>query len=207
MSSQTNSSTQISEKAKSWLKPDQIEDMQDAALETGADFLQERNEAIILLMYDTGLRNAELCLLDVDMFDLEDRVLHLPPEVQKDYPTDRSPELVPIGLSRDTVRTLRKYIRHRHKDTEALFPSRQSDRISTGSVRNVIKSAAVAAEVRPHQIRGRGEPEDVHPHSLRHSVAYRMIKVEDKTIYDVSKRLRHTSVLTTERIYSHFDRV
>jgi hypothetical protein len=30
---------------------------------------------------------------------------------------------------------------------------------------------------------------------------------DGNTLYDVTKRLRHATILTTERVYSHFDRV
>ena len=57
-------------------------------------------------------------------------------------------------------------------------------------------------------VAGRGDPEDVTPHTLRHSVAYRMLNVEsDNTFYDVRNRLRHASIQTTERVYDHIDRV
>ena len=50
--------------------------------------------------------------------------------------------------------------------------------------------------------------EDVTSHTLRHSVAYRMLNVEDgNTFYDVRNRLRHASLQTTERVYDHIDRV
>lgn len=53
-----------------------------------------------------------------------------------------------------------------------------------------------------------GTPEDVSPHTLRHSVAYRMSNHEaGNTLYDVTKRLRHATIQTIERVYSHFDRV
>jgi integrase/recombinase XerC/integrase/recombinase XerD len=48
----------------------------------------------------------------------------------------------------------------------------------------------------------------VTPHTLRHSVAYRMLNVEEaNTFYDVRNRLRHASIQTTERVYDHIDRV
>jgi len=54
-------------RAKVWLTPDQVDDLRSACYSTGADYLQQRNEAIIALMYDTGLRVGELVAVDVDM--------------------------------------------------------------------------------------------------------------------------------------------
>ena len=54
-------------RAKVWLTPDQVDDLRSACYSTGASYLQQRNEAIIALMYDTGLRVGELVAVDVDM--------------------------------------------------------------------------------------------------------------------------------------------
>jgi|APHM01.1.fsa_nt_gi Phage integrase family. len=81
--------------------------------------------------------------------------------------------------------------------------------MTTEAVRQVIQSLADRAEVRPHTIAGRrGDPGDVTPHVLRHSVAYRLLHDEDAyRLYDVRNRLRHATIQTTERVYDHFDRV
>jgi integrase/recombinase XerC/integrase/recombinase XerD len=152
---------------------------------------------------------SEAVALDVDdHLDLDDGVIALPADLQKDYPTDRSPSYTEIELADETVRTLRMYLASRWKDTTALWPSRQSDRVSTESVRNIIRAAAVAADVRPITLQGRGKPDQVTPHTLRHSVAYRMLNVEEgNTFYDVRNRLRHATIQTTERVYDHIDRV
>lgn len=202
-----NSQTQ--EKATVWLKPEQVEQMRSATVESSATYLATRNDALIAMLYDSGLRVSEAIALNVDdHLDLDDGVIALPADLQKDYPTDRSPSYTEIELADETVRTFRVYLAGRWKDTKALWPSRQSDRMSTESVRNVVRDAAVAAEVRPLTLAGRGEPEHVTPHTLRHSVAYRMLNVEDgNTFYDVRNRLRHASIQTTERVYDHIDRV
>jgi integrase/recombinase XerC/integrase/recombinase XerD len=189
-----------------WLKPEQIDSMRSATVENSAGYLAPRNDAILAVLADTGLRVNECRLLDVDMLDLDDGVINLPASIQKDYPNENSPEDTAIGLADETVRTLRMYLQSRWKDTEALFPSRQNDRISNQSIRDLVANAAQSAEIRPYSAgNGRGQPGDVHPHTYRHSVAYRMLRREEKTIYDVKARLRHASLITTDRIYSHLD--
>lgn len=206
MASTANSQTDA--KATVWLKPEQVDRLRSATVENSADYLAARNDAMIATLYDTGLRVNELVSLDVDMLDLADEVIGLPPEIQKDYPNENSPTYTRIGLADETVRTLRMYLANRWRDSSAVFPSRQADRVGTESVRNVVRAAAVDGEVRPYTIRGRGEPGDVTPHTLRHSVAYRMLNREDgNTLYDVTNRLRHATIQTTERVYAHFDRV
>jgi integrase/recombinase XerC/integrase/recombinase XerD len=169
------------------------------------DYLQQRDDSIIALMYDAGLRVAELVALDVDHLRDENSDLYLPTHIQKDYPTDASPPPATIALAPDTTRTLSAYLASRWKDTPALFPSRSSDRISEQGVRDMLKTVAEEAGVRPYHVDGgRGDPSDVTPHSLRHGVAYRMMNAEEgNTLYDVRNRLRHRSIQTTERVYDH----
>jgi integrase/recombinase XerC/integrase/recombinase XerD len=201
--------TQTEEKATVWLKPEQVDQMRSATVEASATYLAARNDALIATLYDTGLRVSEAVALDVeDHVNLDDGVIALPAKLQKDYPTDRSPSYTEIGLADETVRTLRMYLGGRWKESPALWPSRQAERMSTESVRNVVRAASVAADVQPMTLTGRGEPTDVTPHTLRHSVAYRMLNVEEgNTFYDVRNRLRHASIQTTERVYDHIDRV
>ncbi|MDL0128159.1 tyrosine-type recombinase/integrase [Halobacterium sp. MBLA0001] len=209
MPASTDSQTQESDpKARVWLKPEQIDAMRNATVENSADYLATRNDALIALLADTGLRVGEAVAVDVSMIDFEDGVLMLPADIQKDYPNDNSPTYTEIELAGETLRTLRTYLSNRWKDSDALFPSRQSDRMTTESVRNVVRDAATDADIEPYTVEGLGDPTDVSPHALRHSVAYRMMnRAGGNTLYDVRNRLRHRSIQTTERVYDHLDRV
>jgi len=195
--------------AKVWLEPEQVEALRSACYQCGADYLQARNEAIITLLYDAGLRVGELVDVDVGMLRNDKNDLYLPADIQKDYPTDASPSAVTIGLDADTTRTISSYLNSRWKETEALFPSRSSDRMTTQAVRNMLSKVAVEAEIEPFDVEGgRRNPEDVTPHALRHSVAFRMLhEQKGNTMYDVRNRLRHRTIQTTERVYDHFRRV
>ena len=208
INSQTDESTDP--KATTWLKPKQVEALRAATVERSQSHLADRNDALIALLYDSGLRVNECVSLDVGMVDLDEGIVMLPSEIQKQYPatSDRTPEYVEIKLAGEIVRTLRKYLNTRWKESKALFPSRQSDRMTSESARNVVRRAAEAGDVQPYTTTGRGSPDQITPHTLRHSVAYRMLNHEEgNTLYDVTKRLRHATILTTERVYSHFDRV
>jgi len=90
--------TQTEEKATVWLKPEQVDQMRSATVEASATYLAARNDALIATLYDTGLRVSEAVALDVeDHVDLDDGVIALPADLQKDYPTDRSPSYTEIG--------------------------------------------------------------------------------------------------------------
>ncbi|WIV67382.1 tyrosine-type recombinase/integrase [Natrialbaceae archaeon AArc-T1-2] len=196
-------------RAKVWVTPEQVEALRSACYAIGADYLQQRNEAIVVTMYDTGLRVGELVQLNVELLRNNNSDLYLPTEIQKDYPNENSPPPVTLELADDTSRLLSAYLTNRWKDSLALFPSRSADRISEQGVRNMLHKVADEAGVRPYKIDGsRGDTSDVTPHTLRHGVAYRMMNVEEgNTLYDVRNRLRHRSIQTTERIYDHLLKV
>ncbi|GAB3327892.1 hypothetical protein GCM10027355_32500 [Haloplanus salinarum] len=197
-------------RAKVWLEPEQVDALRNACYDdTFASYLQLRNDAIITLLYDAGLRVGELVQVDVEMLREGRSELYLPGHVQKDYPNDNSPTAVTMELGSDTSRTLNSYLASRWKDTKALFPSRKADRITEQGVRYMLHAVAEAADVQPWKVDGsRGDADDVTPHALRHSVAYRMLHEEEgHTLYDVRNRLRHRSLQTTERVYDHFKKV
>lgn len=207
MGSSTNSNIQPAERAKVWLTPEQIEPLRNACYNDDfAPYLRGRNDAIVALLADTGLRVGELVQLDVGMLRDNATALYLPTSIQKDYPNDDSPPPVTMKLDGDTTRALQSYLSTRWKDTDSVFPSRKSDRITTQGVRYVIHDLAEVAGVEPYLIDGsRGDSSDVTPHAFRHSVAYRMLHIEEgNTLYDVRNRLRHSSIQTTERVYDHF---
>jgi len=192
-------------RAKVWLRPEQIDALRSACYDVGADYLQQRNEAMIALMYDTGVRVGELVALDVEHLRDGNTALYMPTAIQKDYPTDSSPPPATLDLASDVSRLLSSYLTNRWKDSPALFPSRSSSRITTQGVRDALRKVAIAAGVRPYLLDGsRGESGDVTPHALRHSVAYRMMNAEEgNELYDVRNRLRHRSITTTEQVYDH----
>ena len=198
-----NTDTKV--RARVWLRPEQIDALRSACYDVGADYLQQRNEAIIALMYDTGVRVGELVALDVDHLRDGNTALYMPSSIQKDYPTDSSPPPATLELASDVSRLLSSYLTNRWKDSPALFPSRSSDRITTQGVRDALRKVALEAEVRPYLLDGsRGDAADVTPHALRHSVAYRMMNAENgNELYDVRNRLRHRSIMTTEQVYDH----
>lgn len=197
------SNTKSDVHATTWLKPEQVEQMRDVCLtEAFPTYLQDRNEAIVALLYDLGLRASELCGLDVEYVDLEAGTVFLPSRIQKGDPIPATLELGRWGT--DASRPLRRYLNRRWKDTDAVFPTRSSDRLTTRSLERLIKKIAGEADVRPHVAGGGvGEPDNVTPHTLRHSVAYRIIQVDGGRLEDVQLRLRHANRQTTDQIYSH----
>jgi len=135
-------------RARTWLKPEQVDRLRDVCLTDAVPtYLQDRNEAIVALLYDAGLRAGEVCALDVDHLDLDAGTVYLPSRIQKG-----SPPPATLELATDTVRLLRRYLRDRWKDTDALFPTRSSDRLTTRS------SSASSKSSRPRPTSGPRSP-------------------------------------------------
>jgi len=196
-----------------------VDPLRDAAhsrdLRYDAPGRRQRDELLIVLGIDLGLRAAELRALKRSMFRLDEEEVVLPGHIQKDYPReDISPGSATLRLDPHghfhTVRLLRQYFRSdwwQSKDTEYVFPSRQSDQMTTQTIRDTVEALAVEADVAPYRSDGeRAEPAELHPHALRHSLANYMLADEDTRLVDVRNRLRHRSISTTERVYEHFQR-
>ena len=67
-------------------------------------------------------------------------------------------------------------------------------RIQKGSPPPATLELATEADVRPQVAGGGvGDPDDITPHTLRHSVAYRIIQVDGGRLKDVRLRLRHVN--------------
>lgn len=196
--------------AHTYLTLNQIDDLRDACHKVSGNNAL-RNELIVVILADFGLRVNELIQLKPSMFNLEEGNLELPSSIQKDYPNDRSPRTARLRIDPykkfGTERLLRTYLRselYNSRDSDYLFPSRVSNQMTTQAVRNALKTISEEAEISPrHTEHESTEPSDVTPHTLRHSLASYMLS-EDARLVDVRNRLRHRSIQTTERIYEHF---
>ncbi|MDL0144117.1 tyrosine-type recombinase/integrase [Halobacterium salinarum] len=193
---------------------DQMDQMRDAAHSNGGN-LDDRNEVLVVVLADFGLRVNEAVELKRSMFHLDENDLMLPSHIQKEYPTeDSSPSSVRMEIDPyshfNTKRLLQRYFNSdwwQNQDSDYVFPSRQSEQMTTESVRNVIEKLAIEADVSPRRTDGEpADPSEMHPHVFRHSLASYMLKDSDTRLVDVRNRLRHGFTSTTERIYEHFQR-
>lgn len=194
-----------------WLKPDQVDALLDAIHQASPDYLQLRDEALVTLTYDTGLRASEVVRLDTDHLHLDesDPYVFVPARIQKGGETYARDTPIELRSSLGTARILNHYLRDRWKDTRALFPSRSSPRLTTDAFRNVVEKLALEAEVEPYRTEDNVQvaPEHVSPHSLRHSLFYREFVEDERRLKEVSLRLRHKRLSTTEEFYANLIRV
>ncbi|MGH3794359.1 MAG: tyrosine-type recombinase/integrase [Pseudonocardiaceae bacterium] len=122
----------------------------------GRDFNSRRDEALIRLLLDTGVRVSEVCGLAVVDVDL-DREMALV--------TGKGKKVRPVYLSTRTVRAVDRYLRerrrHRWAHLATLFVT-QRGALSTDGARERIKVRAAQAGIKDR----------MHPHRFRHTFAH-----------------------------------
>ncbi|APR02075.1 phage integrase family protein [Clostridium botulinum] len=80
-------------------------------------------------------------------------------------------------------------------NTNALFISRNNNRITTRAIQNIVKKYVITSGL---------DPKSISTHNLRHTAATLMYKYGRVDIRSLQQILGHESVATTE-IYTHID--
>ena len=162
----------------------------------------DRNSLLVKLMFWTGIRASEACLIEIGDIDLD------------------APSIKVYSPKTDTTRTvsyppqevnpeLRDWIhngRLRYKDADS------SDRLFLGTkgpitehrVNEIVRDAADAAG---HQQESRTTKDglsrsETTAHLLRHSHAMHYLNEEGKSMEDISEHLGHSSLSVTEKFYA-----
>lgn len=151
-----------------------------------------RNNAIIQLLFSTGLRISELCSLNRDL------------DLSKDEFTIRGKgeKLRIVFLSDEAKKAVKKYLDTRTDFDEALFiqegptsvkriENQESIRLTPRSVERIVKQKAIEA----------GISKKVTPHTIRHSFATDLLR-NGADIRSVQMMLGHSNIATTQ-IYTH----
>ncbi len=150
------------------------------------EWLTYRNKCIIVLMYDSGLRQSEVCSLKLSEISLQSKTLCVHGKGNKD-------RIVPMGeLTRSLIE---KYLSLCPYTSEYLFVSRLGGRLTCNAVKLLVSKLA-------NQL-----PFELSSHKLRHNFAtnYCLDQYEEKgqvDIFRLSALLGHEEVETTKR-YLH----
>ncbi len=155
--------------------------------ETAAD---QRDRAILEVLYGCGLRVSELCGLDVREVYLDDEMLRVFGKGSKE-------RLVPIMGSAaaalgDYLVRWRPQLVGKHLSS-AVFLNTRGGRISRQSVHAICEKYGRLAGI-----------EGLHPHTLRHSFATHMLE-GGADLRIVQEALGHANIATTQ-LYTHIDR-
>ncbi|RJQ74350.1 tyrosine recombinase XerC [Pseudonocardiaceae bacterium YIM PH 21723] len=147
-----------------------------------------RDQAIVELLYATGMRVAELCGLDVDDVDYSTRVVRVMGKGAKE-------RTIPFGLPAESaVRSWQQTGRPdlvRSDSPAALFLGARGGRIDPRTVRRVVHEVIGAVPGAP----------DIGPHGLRHSMATHLLD-GGADLRTVQELLGHATLATTQ-LYTH----
>ena len=145
-----------------------------------------RDNAIITLFLQTGIRLSELQNINIKDINFTDKTIKI---IAKGN-IERK-----IYLNATSVAAINNYLKTRkYENQEPLFISNRKKRISKSSIENICKKA--------YKLLGLNEKE-YSVHTLRHTVATHIYK-ETKDILIVKKILGHKSIAATE-IYTHIE--
>lgn len=150
--------------------------------------VDERNTALLELLYACGLRVAEASGLTLDRLDLQARLVRVIGKGDKE-------RIVPIHDR--AVHLLDHYCRFARPSLESkksssyVFLSTRGNKMNTNAIREVFKEA----------LRRAGLDESLSPHALRHSFATDLL-AGGVDLRSVQEMLGHASLSTTQ-IYTH----
>jgi integrase/recombinase XerC len=152
-----------------------------------------RDRVIFELLYGSGIRNSELCGLDLASILWGDDAIRV-------FGKGRKERLVPLGD--EAAAAIRAYLPERKEKLEAAgkgkmahdgpllmnVRARGSCRLTTRSVGRIVKQIALS----------RGLAADVHPHTLRHAFGTHMLE-EGADLRAIQEMLGHERLSTTQR--------
>ena len=149
------------------------------------EWRRRRDDAVLEVLYGSGLRVGELCGLDVSSLALAQNAATVWGKGSKERR---------VPLSEPAVVALRRWLEVRSdvltaQHGDALFGNERGKRLATRDVRRIVD---------------RRSPTPTHPHALRHSFATHLLD-GGADLRAVQELLGHSDVATTQR-YTHVSR-
>ncbi len=170
----------------STLDVDQINGL--LAMPVTASIITCRDQAMMELLYSSGLRLAELASLDLRDIDYSDKLVYVTGKGDKD-------RVIPVG--RYAISALKNWLEKRMQwagfEQSALFVGKQGQRLAMRSIQRRIS----------YWGKKQGISDRVHPHRLRHAFASHMLEASGD-LRAVQELLGHADISTTQ-IYTHVD--
>ena len=163
---------------------DEVKRMLEAFPET--DFMNMRNKAIVAMLFDTGIRNYELCTLPDK--NIKDNYILIYGKGKKERQVGKSPYLAKILLKYERMK--KYYFEFKNINVDNYFLSRTGRPLTNEAVENIIKKAGMIANV----------SDDIRcsPHTCRHFFAQAQLK-NGMDVYSLSRLLGHENIKITQR--------
>ena len=154
------------------------------------DSLKNRDQAILYLLYYSGIRAQELVMLDVQSVSLKERTVRVLGKGNKE-------RIIPFTIDCQTV--IKKYIDNDRKElikksnalTAALFLNAKGKRLTTRGLEYILD--AIEEKI--------GLYVGLHPHILRHSFATHLLE-NGADLRVIQELLGHESINATQ-VYTH----
>ena len=149
------------------------------------DWRRRRDDAVLEILYGSGVRVSELCTLQLDQVALDDGHLSV---------WGKGSKARRVPLSEPAVAALRRWITIRHdvlppEAGAVLFGNERGKPLTPRDVRRILD---------------RRSPTPTHPHALRHTFATHLLD-GGADLRAVQELLGHSDVATTQR-YTHVSR-
>lgn len=135
-----------------------------------------RDKAIICILLSTGCRISEICGLDRDSLDFQNKEVTVLGKGNKERT---------VFLDDVCIMVLTRYLNERTDDNPALFIGKRHERLEPGGIREMLRVLALKAGV-----------ENVHPHRFRRTLATNLID-HGMELQNVSQILGHERLDTT----------
>lgn len=150
-----------------------------------AGFRDLRDVTLLRFLYDTGVRAAELCALQVPHLDLQERTALVTGKGRKE-------RRVPLGLS--LTKQLLRYLHERTRDLGGdpcpyLFFSRFHKKLTPSGIRQIVEKRSCAAGI---------EGVRTSPHTLRHSMAKAHV-LNGGDAFSLQVMLGHADISSTQK--------
>ena len=157
----------------------------DCKQETFSYHMATRNIAIVELLFVSGMRVSELCDLRLCDIDMKQGCVRIIGKGNKERIVDIS--------QKATLAAIKEWLREKGPcdSQHPLFVSRLHNKLSTQSVRLLIKNLVSSSQIK----------KEITPHTFRHTYATLLLE-EGIDITYIQHLLGHSSVVTTQ-IYTH----
>lgn len=171
----------------------QLLDQRPASNSPSNQWHTTRDQAMLELLYSSGLRLSEMVSSNIPSIDWDDATIRVVGKGNKE-------RVIPVG--RMALKAIKRWLSVRDQlplkkqvisCPQALFLSERGDRLSARSVQTRLTQWA----------RSKGLPGKLHPHMLRHSFASHLLE-SSQDLRAVQELLGHADISTTQ-IYTHLD--
>ncbi len=151
-----------------------------------SDYLNARNKTILAVLFDTGIRNLELCMLK--NHDIKETYITIMGKGNKERQVGKSPLLEKHIIKYERMKEY--YFKDKRVSYDNFFLSRTGKPLTVEAIERVLRIAGKVAGIRDN-IR-------CSPHTCRHYFAQAQLR-NGLDVYSLSRLLGHENIMITKR--------